>query len=128
LISFLHELSTHYNTQHEICLRLNKLNPKPVEYTKYLKKVLHLIKDPIRQAEAIPWDEIRSLRSVSTFGANPKVSKVVLRLPPVAGHGKPDVKGKGVERLTVNVKEEEVTTEDGHLSTVCFLGGCSPQG
>lgn len=98
------------------------MRPKPVEYSQYLRQVLDILKLPIRNGQPIPWDDIKSIRSLSSLAAPPKISKVVLRLPAPSTQGKHDAKGKGVERSTVNVKNE---VEDVEMNMVCPTLGFS---
>lgn len=51
--------------QHDVCQDLLNVNPKPPQYSPYLRKVLQILKLPIRHSKPIPWEDIRSLRSLS---------------------------------------------------------------
>ena len=53
----------------EVCIALNAVHSKPAEYSQYLRKVLQLIKLPLRQSKPIPWAEIVALKPLSHLNA-----------------------------------------------------------
>jgi hypothetical protein len=98
--------------QHDVCQALATSGPKPAEYSKYLGRVLHTIKIPIRQSQPIPWDEIRAFRPLSILPLSPTVPKVILRLP-AASRQVDDVTNPPVSREAKR-KYGEISLQPSH--------------
>jgi len=122
--------------QHEVCRELLKVNPKPPQYSVYLRKVLQIIKLPVQHSQPIPWAEIHDVRSLSVLKVSPKLPKVTLRLLDKAGEPRDTAeawqkrkgKWKYVEILTLTAEEDksDVKEEEMDILMVSCLMRCFP--
>jgi hypothetical protein len=126
----------YFSTKHEVCRLLQKVHPKPPQFSPYLRKALQIIKLPIRQATPIPWEELRALHHLSDLRTPHHVPRVTLRLPDKArnlgdteeAREKRQGKRKYVEISTPTAEEDDwnIKEEEEDVSMVSRLLECFP--